>query len=62
MDIDTTDIRKFLMQAPTPWTQDSDGQIWDAKGGRVWDVPDANDDPELAGAVMRLVNQVGAKS
>lgn len=58
--VDATEITAFLVAYPTPWTQDSDGMLRDANGRRVWDVADANDDSDLAGAIMRLINQIGS--
>lgn len=57
--IDPTELKPFLSLYPTPWTQDADGTLCDANGQRVWDVADANDNADLAGAIMRLVNQIG---
>ena len=58
MSIDTAEIETLLVLYPTPWVQETDGMLRDANGKKIWDVPDANDDPDLAGAIMRLVNQI----
>lgn len=46
--------------APTPWTFDGE-MVRDANGRRVWDVEDANDNPEVAALVVALVNKYGLR-
>ena len=53
----------LLLEYPTPWRVESVGDLdWmiriiAANESIVWDVCDANDNAELAKAVMNLVNQ-----
>lgn len=45
------------LDAPLPWSVESDGVVIAANGKKVWDVPDANDDPEVAQIVVDTMNK-----
>ena len=48
----------LLSEYPLPWAVETD-MVRAANGARVWDFGDANDDPDLAEAVVNLVNSLG---